>query len=64
MNERAPHRAVIWLQAEVHELTPVGECAGDPVLKVKQFPVYIDGLDRNLCIRKMNEFLEQCKHQN
>lgn len=61
MNPKAPHRAVVWIQAEVHELTPHGECGGDPVYKIRQFPVYLDGVDQNITIRKLNELLEEVK---
>lgn len=57
----APHRAVIWVEASVQELTPHGECSGMSVFKVSKFPVYIDGMDRNIAIRKLNEFLEKLK---
>jgi hypothetical protein len=60
-NPEAAHRAVIWLSAEVHELTKHGECAGDPKYRVERFPVYIDGLDRNLAVRKLNELFEELK---
>lgn len=60
-NPNGPHRAVIWLQAEVHELLSTGECSGRPVEKVDVFPVYIDGENRHTAIRKMNEFLAEVK---
>lgn len=62
-NANAPHRAVIFIQAEVHELRPNGECTGMPVYTIKQFPVYLDGLDKNIAVRKLNELLEGLKAQ-
>jgi hypothetical protein len=32
-----------------------------PKYKVERFPVYIDGLDRNLAVRKLNELFEELK---
>jgi hypothetical protein len=60
-NAEAPHKAIVWLRAEVHEITRTGECTGNPVYKVETFPVAIDGADRHIAIRKLNEFLEEVK---
>lgn len=60
-NPQAPHRAVIFIQAEVHELLSTGECSGRPVVKIKQFPVYLDGPDRWMAERRLNELLAEVK---
>lgn len=60
-NERAPHKAVIFVRAEVHEVLPTGECSGRPVYKIVEFPLALDGADKNICIRKLNELLAQWK---
>lgn len=57
------HRAVVWIQAEVHEINKHGECAGDPKHKVKSFPLAIEGADLNITIRKLNELLDSVKEQ-
>jgi hypothetical protein len=62
-NENAPHRAVIFIQAEVHELLPSGECSGRKIFDIKQFPIYLDGMDRNIAIRKLNELLAEVKEK-
>lgn len=62
-NEKAPHRAVIHIQAEVHELLPTGECSGRPTVKIARFPIYLDGADRFIAERKLNELLEEVKTQ-
>jgi len=60
-SDDSPHRAIIWVEAEVHELTPHGECSGMPKTRVARFPLYVDGLDRFICTRKLNETLEHLK---
>lgn len=59
--DQAPHRAVVWVQAEVHEVTKYGECSGMPKYRVERFPVSVDGADKNIAIRKLNEVLEGLK---
>ena len=60
-NEEAPHRAVIWIQAEVYDLLKTGECSGMARHKIERFPIYLDGEDRNMAIRKLNELLAEMK---
>lgn len=60
-NELAPHKAVIFIRAEVHEVLKGGECSGDPVMKIGTFPVAISGKDRFEAERKLNELLEELK---
>ena len=62
-NEQAPHRAVIWIQAEVHELLPTGECSGRSVYNIQQFPLFLDGADRHIAVRKLNELLAEVKEK-
>lgn len=59
----APHRAILWIRAEVHEVTKHGECSGSVKYRVEEFPLYVDGLDRNLCVRKLNELLAEVKEK-
>lgn len=60
-NSDAPHRAIIWLKAEIHEVMKTGECTGMPVQKVAEFPIYFDGMDKFTTIRKLNELFEELK---
>jgi hypothetical protein len=60
-SEHAPHRAVIWVEAAVYEMTKHGECGGSPRARVERFPLYVDGLDKHLATRKLNETLEAIK---
>lgn len=53
-----PHRAVIWVTAEVHELTPLGECSGRVAHKVPTFPLYVDGLDREQAVARLRDIIE------
>jgi hypothetical protein len=62
-NSEAPHKGILWIRAEVHEITKTGECTGNPVYKVETFPVAIDGADRHICIRKLNEILAEFKEK-
>ena len=60
-NPNSPHRCVVFIQGEVHELLKTGECAGRPVHKIESFPIYFDGNDKFLAIQKANEFLAVVK---
>jgi hypothetical protein len=60
-NEHAPHKAVIWIKADVYEVTKTGECTGIPMYSVDTFPVYVDGIDRRSAIMRLNEKLEEIK---
>jgi hypothetical protein len=62
-DDTVPHRAVIWLQAEVHELLSTGECAGTPITTIKRFPVFLDGQDRFMAERKLNDLLAEIKQK-
>lgn len=60
-NESAPHRAVLFIRAEVHEVTPRGDCSGRPVVRIQEFPLAVEGKDRHICERRLNEILEEFK---
>ncbi len=60
-NEKAPHKTVIWVEAITYEVLPTGECSGTPIEK-KKVIYQIDGLDKFICLRKTNEFLEEMKN--
>lgn len=60
-NPNAPHKAVIFIRAEVHPVLPTGECSGDPAVRIQEFPVAISGENRDDAVKKMNEFLAEIK---
>jgi hypothetical protein len=57
-NEQAPHTAILWITFEVQQRLPTGEVSGMPVHKGQQV-FKIEGGDRMIAIRKLNELLEQ-----
>jgi hypothetical protein len=62
-NNDCPHKAIIYVSAEVHEVTKLGEFSGMSKYTVEKFPVVIQGNDLNITIRKVNEFLERIKNE-
>lgn len=65
-NARAPHRAVILINIEVHEVLPTNECSGKLVdisdlkdigLKPKSV-VSISGFDRQDCLKKLKKWID------
>lgn len=57
-NPTAPHRTIITIMTETHELMPNGECRGVPVHKARK--VYLlDGQDKYITIRQTNELLDE-----
>jgi hypothetical protein len=57
-NPNSPHRTMIVVLAETHELMPGGECRGIPVHKDRK--VYaLDGQDQHIAIRRLNELLQE-----
>ena len=57
----APHKAIIWVSGEVHEITKHGECSGMSKYNIKPFPLTIDGEDKDMTIRKLNEALAELR---
>ena len=57
-NETARHTAIVQITVDVHECTPDGQCSGR-VVENKKRAIVIEGEDRLICIRKVNEFLEK-----
>lgn len=62
-NPTAKHRSVVWLRGETHEMISENECSGRPVYKVDLFPIYFDGDDKNIAVRKLNELLAELKQR-
>ena len=61
MDANRPHRAVIWIQAEVHELTKIGECSGDAVHKIPSFPIIIDGENQAITNSRLADLVAELK---
>jgi hypothetical protein len=62
-----PHRAVLHVRLEVHDLLDSGECSGHPV-RLPEHPSYglkssmviaVDGFDRHDCLAKVKAKLEE-----
>lgn len=63
MNPNAPHKAVIWIQAEVHEVTQHGEMSGNPAHEVTRFPVALGGPNKSVCINKLTNLIEEIREK-
>ena len=66
-NSVAPHKAILYVNIEVHEVLPTGECSGNIVssnilkdkgLK-KNIVLSVDGFDRFDCLKRLKEKLEE-----
>jgi hypothetical protein len=60
-SDEAPHKAIIWIRAEVYDLTRTGECSGNPRYGINPFAIEIEGSNKPEVIRRLNERLEQIK---
>ncbi len=61
-NNEAPHRAVIWVRAEIRELLKTGECSGVAVHKNQWAPILtLDGENKESAIMLLEQFLEKLK---
>ena len=66
-NAKSPHKAVIKLQMEIHEILPTGECSAkiltkEELAKYNLQPkclVTVNGFDRHNCLLKTKELLEK-----
>lgn len=56
-----PHRAVIWIHAEVHPLDEHGQCAATSIHKIQPLTLAFDGEDRSIAIRRLEDLLEELK---
>lgn len=59
-DESRPHTAVLFLTIEVHEKLPSGEMGGIASHKEKKV-LALDGADKHICMRKLNELIEELK---
>ncbi len=65
-----PHKAILLIKLEVHNILPTGECSGRPVTvaELKQYnlrPAFtktVNGFDRHECLRKLSEILNQLEN--
>lgn len=57
-NPEAPHRAVIWLHADVYELLNTGECSGKTVHNLKRQPFFVDGKNKEQAVEKLNKLIK------
>lgn len=57
-NPNAPHRTIINITTETHELLPTGECRGVVIQKKKQI-LFLDGEDRFIALNRVNELLQE-----
>lgn len=62
--ETAPHTAVLWVRFEVHEKIPnTGELRGMAVERGERV-FKVEGEDKFICIRKLNELLEKMNNES
>lgn len=60
-NDNRPHAAVITIEANVYDKRPTGELSGNVVTRIKKFYLTLDGSDRFICERRLNEVLADLK---
>lgn len=64
---KAPHKAILSVNVEIHEVLPTGECSGNTVpenilkeMGVKEhYLLSVDGFDRFDCIKRLLEKLRE-----
>ena len=57
-NPNAPHRVLLTILAEVHELMPSGECRGVVIHKDRKL-LQMDGQDAYVTVLRLNELLQE-----
>jgi hypothetical protein len=58
----SPHKAIIWVMAEVHDVNEFGECTGRVVHQIQQHVVAtIDAPTRDETVKRLNESLSGLK---
>lgn len=60
-NDNQPHAAVITIEANVYDKRPTGELSGNVVTKIKKFHLKVEGADRVICEKRLNEILAELK---
>lgn len=70
MSEKSPHKAILLLKLEVHDIiAKTGECSGNPVTndKLKEYGLKasetftVDGQDMDDCLRKVRDIVDRIK---
>jgi hypothetical protein len=59
-NPNNPHRAIIALRIEVHELLPNGHSSGRPVYK-DIGTLILDGQDKSITINRLQEIIQELR---
>lgn len=61
-NDSAPHKAIVIVRAEVHEILPDGQCSGRPSYKVQDFILgSIDGCNLEETVSRLEGFIKELK---
>jgi hypothetical protein len=66
MSTTSPHKAVVLIKIEVHDILPTGECSGNPVSSeiLKEYNLLpnmllsVDGIDMDDCLRNLKNKIE------
>jgi len=66
-----PHKAVICISIEVHDVLPTGECSGKPISSKEleknniksDYLEYIDGSSLEQCLEKLKKWIETKKEK-
>jgi hypothetical protein len=61
-NPNAPHRVLITVLTEMHELLPTGECRGIVVNKGRKL-LQLDGSDMLMTIKKLSDLLQELQQK-
>jgi phosphoenolpyruvate-protein kinase (PTS system EI component) len=61
-NSNNPHRAIISLRIEIHELLPNGHSTGRPVHKDMK-TLMLDGQDKSITINRLEEIIQELKNR-
>lgn len=62
-DETKPHKAILFIRAEVREADERGECAARAVYTINEFILALSGHDRAITIRRLNEVLAELKEK-
>lgn len=60
-DDTAPHTAVVRIYVEVHEKLPTGELSGRICEKRDPVILAVEGSDKFICTRRLNEMMEDVK---
>lgn len=60
-NKDAPHRVVIFVQAQIHEVLPTGECDGAHTERIPPFPLSMTGENHEAAEALLGQFILEVK---